>query len=107
MIKLGNITIESETATMQDAFNAWVNSKLGELSGPDGEMPDSDYIKEYLWTEFRKLRYELMRETDHMFLSDYPRTPSDKLKLYRNKLRDIPQQHNDVRDIAFPDVVSG
>lgn len=102
MIKLGNITMTSEGATVQDAFALWVNSKKAELAGPDGEMPPAEEVEAHLWREIRKLRQELLADTDYMFMSDYPEVPARKVIEYRKKLRDIPQDFNSPEDVAFP-----
>lgn len=54
-------------------------------------------------TMLRQQRNELLQETDYMGLSDS--TMSDKMKIYRQELRDITKTFKSIhdKDFKFPD----
>lgn len=54
------------------------------------------YESAYAFKEMRKIRNELLEASDIEVLPD--RTPSDKIKAYRQALRDIPNSENPTYD---------
>jgi len=52
--------------------------------------------------EVRVKRTSLLRETDYRILPDYPNLDVEAWKIYRQKLRDIPQDFPNAEDVVFP-----
>ena len=54
----------------------------------------------------RNKRNNLLGKTDYYFMSDYPSNHQDlmKLEIYRQALRDLPQQEGFPRSVRWPDV---
>lgn len=54
----------------------------------------------------RAKRNNLLDETDYYMVSDYPSNPQnlEELKVYRQALRDLPEQEGFPRDVHWPDV---
>lgn len=61
--------------------------------------------KEILSLDVRLERDKLLSDTDHLIQSDYPISDEKKqeIKVYRQTLRDIPQQDGFPDNIAWPD----
>lgn len=61
--------------------------------------------KEILSLDVRLERDKLLSDTDHLIQSDYPISDEKKqeIKVYRQALRDIPQQDGFPDNIAWPD----
>ena len=57
------------------------------------------------WGSARQKRDLLLRNSDHVILSDAPYSRSKKTswKTYRQELRDIPQAYSNVQDIVWPE----
>lgn len=76
----------------------------------DGDLDVADYVEptvdvEDLATKIRIQRNNLLEQTDYLMMSDYP-IESDRLakvKIYRQALRDIPEQSGFPRTITWPD----
>ena len=61
--------------------------------------------KEILSLDVRLERNKILSDTDHLIQSDYPISDEKKqeIKVYRQALRDIPQQDGFPDNIAWPD----
>ena len=61
--------------------------------------------KEVLSLDVRLERNKLLSDTDHLIQSDYPISDEKKqeIKVYRQALRDIPQQDGFPENIVWPD----
>ena len=76
----------------------------------NGDLDVADYVEptvdvEDLATKIRMQRNNLLKQTDYLMMSDYP-IESDRLakvKIYRQALRDIPEQSGFPRTIAWPE----
>ena len=76
----------------------------------NGDLDVADYVEptvdvEDLATKIRMQRNNLLKQTDYLMMSDYP-IESDRLgkvKIYRQALRDIPEQAGFPRTITWPD----
>ena len=76
----------------------------------NGDLDVADYVKptvdvEGLATKIRIQRNSLLKQTDYLMMSDYP-IESDRLakvKIYRQALRDIPEQSGFPRTITWPE----
>ena len=76
----------------------------------NGDLDVADYVKptvdvEGLATKIRIQRNSLLKQTDYLMMSDYP-IESDRLakvKIYRQALRDIPEQSGFPRNITWPE----
>ena len=108
----GNVCMESDTEP--EFFTRWVNTPAG---SPDNVAPkDADvrdiaiYLTdaEYdtvLAASARQKRDRLIAATDYLVTPDYP-IESDRLakvKIYRQALRDIPEQSGFPRTITWPE----
>ena len=75
----------------------------------NGDLDVADYVEptvdvEDLATKIRMQRNNLLKQTDYLMMSDYP-IESDRLakvKIYRQALRDIPEQSGFPRSITWP-----
>ena len=65
----------------------------------------SQLEKEVLSLDVRLERNKLLSDTDHLIQSDYPISDEKKqeIKVYRQALRDIPQQDGFPDNIVWPD----
>ena len=76
----------------------------------NGDLDVADYVEptvdvEDLATKIRMQRNNLLKQTDYLMMSDYP-IESDRLakvKIYRQALRDIPEQSGWPRTITWPE----
>ena len=76
----------------------------------NGDLDVADYVEptvdvEDLATKIRMQRNNLLKQTDYLMMSDYP-IESDRLakvKIYRQALRDIPEQEGFPRTITWPE----
>ena len=76
----------------------------------NGDLDVADYVEptvdvEGLATKIRIQRNNLLKQTDYLMMSDYP-IESDRLakvKIYRQALRDIPEQSGFPRSITWPE----
>ena len=59
---------------------------------------------EELATQIRAKRNSLLSQTDYLMMPDYPISDEyrEKIKTYRQELRDITEQENFPRDVIFP-----
>lgn len=64
--------------------------------------PDDSMVAEAI----RDKRDNLIGETDYYMVSDYPSNPQniEELKVYRQALRDLPEQEGFPRDVRWPAV---
>ena len=76
----------------------------------NGDLDVADYVEptvdvEGLATKIRIQRNNLLEQTDYLMMSDYPIEPDRlaKVKIYRQALRDIPEQAGFPRSITWPD----
>ena len=76
----------------------------------NGDLDVADYVEptvdvEDLATKIRMQRNNLLKQTDYLMMSDYP-IESDRLakvKIYRQALRDIPEQSGFPRTTTWPE----
>ena len=76
----------------------------------NGDLDVADYVEptvdvEGLATKIRMQRNNLLKQTDYLMMSDYPISDDRlaKVKIYRQALRDIPEQSGFPRTITWPD----
>ena len=76
-------------------------SFLKNIKTPDDLFKERN---EQLAEAIRSKRNQLIAETDHMLLPDYPITSEQliAIKAYRQELRDIPEQSGFPNDVVFP-----
>lgn len=67
------------------------------------ELAKKEY-EQKLANEVRKIRDELLKETDKFLLDDFPILPEvkEKYKSYRNALREIPEQSGFPHTVLWP-----
>ncbi len=67
------------------------------------ELAKEEYGQK-LADEVRKIRDELLKETDKYLLEDFPISAKmkEKYKIYRNALRKIPEQSGFPNDVSWP-----
>ena len=108
----GNVCMESDTEP--EFFTRWVHTtpespdNVGDKSGYIGSiaivLTDAEYDT-VLAASARQKRDRLIAVTDYLVTPDYP-IESDrlaKIKIYRQALRDIPEQSGFPRTITWPD----
>ena len=108
----GNVCMESDTEP--EFFTRWAHTPA---DSPDNVAPDDVFVRsiaiyltdaEYdtvLAASARQKRDRLIAATDYLVTSDYP-IESDRLakvKIYRQDLRDIPEQSGFPRSITWPE----
>ena len=76
----------------------------------NGDLDVADYVEptvdvEDLATKIRMQRNNLLKQTDYLMMSDYPISDDRlaKVKIYRQALRDIPEQSGFPRTITWPE----
>jgi len=69
------------------------------MSDPEGNIIN-DIPQPYTEEEVRKIRNDLLAETDYLALSDH--TMTDDIKNYRKALRDISSQAGFPNETVFP-----
>ena len=108
----GYVCMESDTEP--EFFTRWVHTPA---DSPDNVAPKGTYIggiaiyltdAEYdtvLAASARQKRDRLIATTDYLVTPDYPIEPDRlaKVKIYRQALRDIPEQSGFPRSITWPD----
>ena len=108
----GNICMESDTEP--EFFTRWVNTPAG---SPDNVAPKDAFVRgiaiyltdaEYdtvLAASARQKRDRLIAATDYLVTPDYPISDDRlaKVKIYRQALRDIPEQVGFPRTITWPE----
>lgn len=67
------------------------------------ELAKEEYGQK-LADEIRKIRDELLQETDKFLLEDFPisEEQKEKYKIYRNALREIPEQQGFPYEVSWP-----
>tara|TARA_S200002703_G_scaffold64183_1_gene55555 strand:+ start:306 stop:818 length:513 start_codon:yes stop_codon:yes gene_type:complete len=82
----------------QNYFLKWDGSKI---------IKDDDALTAYQtaekWKSIRNNRNRRLAETDHMALTDTSASMSNDMKLYRQRLRNIPQENSDPDNITWPE----
>ena len=108
----GNICMESDTEP--EFFTRWVHTtpespdNVGDKSSGIGSiaivLTDAEYDT-VLAASARQKRDRLIAVTDYLVTPDYPIEPDRlaKVKIYRQALRDIPEQSGFPRSITWPD----
>jgi len=70
-------------------------------------VKDDDALTAYQtaekWKRIRNDRNRRLAETDHMSLADTSASMSNDMKLYRQRLRNIPQENSDPDSITWPE----
>ena len=70
-------------------------------------IKDDDALTAYQtaekWKRIRNDRNRRLAETDHMALADTSASMSNDMKLYRQRLRNIPQENSDPDNITWPE----
>ena len=108
----GYICMESDTEP--EFYTRWVRTPA---DSPDNVAPEDAFMRgiaiyltdaEYdtvLAASARQKRDRLIAATDYLVTPDYPIEPDRlaKVKIYRQALRDIPEQSGFPRTIAWPD----
>ena len=108
----GYICMESDTEP--EFYTRWVHTtpespdNVGDKSGDIGSiaivLTDAEY-NTVLATSARQKRDRLIATTDYLVTQDYPIEPDRlaKVKIYRQALRDIPEQSGFPRSITWPE----
>ena len=108
----GYICMESDTEP--EFFTRWVHTtpespdNVGDKSGGIGSiaiyLTDAEYDT-VLAASARQKRDRLIAATDYLVTPDYPIEPDRlaKVKIYRQALRDIPEQSGFPRSITWPE----
>ena len=108
----GNVCIESDTEP--EFFTRWVHTtpespdNVGDKSSGIGSiaivLTDAEYDT-VLAASARQKRDRLIAVTDYLVTPDYPIEPDRlaKVKIYRQALRDIPEQSGFPRNITWPE----
>ena len=108
----GNVCMESDTEP--EFFTRWVHTpadSLDNVAPKDAFMggiaiylTDAEYDT-VLAASARQKRDRLIAATDYLVTPDYPIEPDRlaKVKIYRQALRDIPDQSGFPRNIAWPE----
>ena len=108
----GYICMESDTEP--EFFTRWVHTtpespdNVGDKSGNIGSiaiyLTDAEYDT-VLAASARQKRDRLIAATDYLVTPDYPIEPDRlaKVKIYRQALRDIPEQSGFPRSITWPE----
>ena len=108
----GNICMESDTEP--EFYTRWVHTtpespdNVGDKSGYIGSiaivLTDAEYDT-VLAASARQKRDRLIATTDYLVTPDYPIEPDRlaKVKIYRQALRDIPEQAGFPRTITWPE----
>ena len=108
----GNVCMESDTEP--EFFTRWVHTtpespdNAGDKSACTGSiaivLTDAEYDT-VLAASARQKRNRLIAATDYLVTPDYPIEPDRlaKVKIYRQALRDIPEQSGFPRTITWPD----
>lgn len=89
-------TGENDNGIGKEIWDNRDNLEIAEYEGLSDEI---------LATQIRAQRDSLLNQTDYLMMSDYP-IESDRLakvKIYRQALRDIPEQSGFPRSITWPD----
>ena len=105
------VTEDEETKYTYDTYEIRIQNR----EDLKEKMEDTEYYnsllelakEEYgqtLADEVRKIRDELLKETDKYLLEDFPisEEQKEKYKIYRNALRKIPEQEGFPYDVEFP-----
>lgn len=68
-------------------------------------VPTPEPSKEILADQIRCQRDGLIADTDYLLAPDYPISPEDleAVKVYRQELRDVPQQEGFPEKVTFPE----
>ena len=108
----GNVCMESDTEP--EFFTRWVHTtpespdNVGDKTGGIGSiaivLTDAEYDT-VLAASVRQKRDRLIAVTDYLVTPDYPIEPDRlaKVKIYRQALRDIPEQSGFPRSITWPE----
>ena len=108
----GNVCMESNTEP--EFYTRWVHTtpespdNVGDKSSGIGSiaivLTDAEYDT-VLATSARQKRDRLIAATDYLVTPDYPIEPDRlaKVKIYRQALRDIPEQSGFPRTITWPE----
>jgi|TARA_B110000263_G_scaffold52543_1_gene43985 hypothetical protein len=84
----------------------WLDEDIDEPSQADVDGWRADAIESYKWDRIRAQRDQLLRDTDYIVLADYEVDDEDGWLLYRQELRDMPQDYPSADDVVWPDVPS-
>ena len=90
-------TSEKDTGTGKEIWDNRDNLDIAEYEGLSDEI---------LATQIRSQRNSLLSQTDYLMMPDYPISEEyrDKIKVYRQELRDITEQEGFPRDVVFPEL---
>jgi len=96
------------TATPYDEMSYGVDLYNRALSGEFGQIEEFDNSKyqEILKAKVRLQRNQLLFSTDWTQMPDVPESIKNKYILYRQKLRDIPQQESFPENVIWPELES-
>lgn len=105
------VTENEETKYIYDVFEIKIQNRedLEQKLEDEGyydsllELAKEEYGQK-LADEIRKIRDELLQETDKFLLEDFPisEEQKEKYKIYRNALREIPEQQGFPYEVSWP-----
>lgn len=105
------VTENEETKYIYDVFEIKIQNRedLEQKLEDEGyynsllELAKEEYGQK-LADEIRKIRDELLQETDKFLLEDFPisKEMKEKYKIYRNALRNVPEQQGFPHDVSWP-----
>lgn len=72
------------------------------------DQNDKNYVDMETWKQIRLQRNQLLQETDFYLMMDYPINEMCRQEtiVYRQRLRDIPQNHDSPFKVVWPDYPS-
>lgn len=105
------------TVTKVANFLGWINNYIMITDTEASDLDSLIYLKDYApkkseeqklnesATTIRSKRNSLLAETDYLLMPDYPISKDflEKVKEYRQQLRDITKQDEFPKDVTFPD----
>lgn len=83
---------------------AYINNKIEIQSGKEITTNDESEFVVNKSEEIRSIRKQLLFETDFYMIQDYPISEEDRnlIKIYRQALRDVPQQSGFPENVVWP-----
>ncbi|MHA1303793.1 MAG: tail fiber assembly protein [Candidatus Heimdallarchaeaceae archaeon] len=103
VIQIGKTYALPQEAICIDAVDIDINN-VQYYKYINGEFIKYERKVNITWEEVRQQRDSLLRKTDWTQLADAPLTAEEKEqhRVYRQVLRDIPQQYQNAEDAVFP-----
>ena len=81
----------------------WLDEDIDEPSQADVDGWRDDAIEAYKWVDVRAQRDKLLVSSDYVMMEDFPMEDKSDWEVYRQALRDIPQDFDDADDVVYPE----